>query len=34
MGRVSNMYGRDKKCIENVGQKIEGKRPLGRCRYR
>jgi hypothetical protein len=34
MGRAYNTNGSEEKCIEDIGEKPEGKRPLGRPRRR
>jgi hypothetical protein len=34
MGGARSTHGRDEKCIQNLGRKPEGKRPLGRPRHR
>jgi len=33
MGGARSTHGRDEKCIQNLGRKPEGKRPLGRPRH-
>jgi len=34
MREACSMHGKDRKCIQHVGRKSEGKRPLGRPRSR